>query len=629
MIPAQKKVSLVDDIKEAENLLVLFKERINSASEIITDGGDQEQEKSRLLKSISFHKTNLSVIIDMVDDRTDPDAQNINHSKYFSRLKDIDRILKDIRSAVETITFEQYECKLEPVKQSLLKFLDSISGAFQFITPNIQNEIDLLTRYYRLPSHSQESIIPELESLMEQFEENEISLADFVEGFEKDGTKIRGYDEIRIQGGNFSCYQFYETGKKGYEKINACFQKFFKTAVDFMSKRKSEPDFRKLLDRVEKFPESISRMDELFEIHSCINLTHQKIGKKYSFHERYKELAQPLEEFNKIKNTLIYYHHEAFEKTVRELEKNFDEEADLKRFEDIVEELRKLKEVKAIAFDRLQMIFSKLDEKNFNIVLQQKEAEDITIEITPHHEHKYGRKNLERINIIIQEIDFWYPVENKQLLFQDLGLMTRKFQNGEQIDAERFYTLIKSYDREIEKNTRIYYAKKIQYLKNVYSLFHNLIMNQSNRIKLGSRLKNPNIWKEISPRLKVVSKALLVLSSESPSLEDNVNKFVFIKIATEELSQLLYDLSMQLFASYRNVDVKSVGSMTDILSVYNEFYDVYSLWSVFIHYFNKNFIGSFSINEEVVAKVTKSSNCQARLSRYFPDSETEPQKTSG
>jgi hypothetical protein len=629
MISAQNKVSLVDDIKEAENLLTLFKERVENASEIIADGRDPTKEKSRILKLVSFHRKNLSVIIDIVDDRTDPDVQNINHSNHFARLKDIDRILKDIRSMAETITLEQYECKLDPVKQSLSKSLDSISGVFQFITPNIQNEITLLTRHYRLTSNSQESIIPELEVLLEEFEENEISLADFANGYEKNGTRISGFDDLRIKGGKFSQYQFYEAGKKNYEKINVCFHQYYKTSMDFMSKRKTEPDFRKLLDRMEKFPQSITKMEELFEIHSCINLVHQKIGKKYSFHERFKELTPPLDELNKIKNTLIYYHHEAFEKRVKELETSFDEEVDLKRFEDIVEEVRKQIEAKTTPFDRLQMIFTRLEEKNFNIVLQQKEAEDITIEITPHHEHKFGRKNLERINIIIQEIDFWYPVESKQLLFQDLGLMTRKFQNGEPIDEERFYTLIKAYDKEMEKNSRIYYPKKIQQLKNVYSLFHNLIMQRPNRIKLGSRLQNPNIWKEISPRLKVVSKALLVLNSESPSLEGNVNKFVFIKIATEELCQLLYDLSMQLFAVYRNVDVKSVGGMTDILSIYNEFYDVYSLWSVFIHYFNKNFIGNFPINEEVVAKVTKSSHCQARLSHLFPDSENEPQNTSG
>jgi len=189
--------------------------------------------------------------------------------------------------------------------------------------------------------------------------------------------------------------------------------------------------------------------------------------------------------------------------------------------------------------------------------------------------------------------------------------------------------LIKSYDQEIEKNTRIYYPKKIQYLKTVYTLFHNLIMQRANRNKLGSRLQNPNIWPEISPRLKVVSKAILVLNSDSPSLAGNVNKFVFIKIATEELCQLLYDLAMQLFAVYRGVDLRSVGNMTSILSIYNEFYDIYSLWSVFNHYFNKNHFNNFSINEDIVVQITKNDHCKERLRSLLSESEDEPQKTSG
>ncbi len=366
MIPAKNKVSLSEDIKEAENLLVLFKERVGNASEIIADAGDPEKERSRILKLLSFNKQNLTVIREMVDDRTEPDAQNINHPKYFARLKAIDHILKDIRSMAEAIAFAQYECKLELIRQALCKSLDDISEAFQFLIPSIKNEIALLTKHYRLPSHTQQSIIPELEALVEQFEGNEISLTEFAEGYEIDGTKISGYDALRIKGGKFSKYQFYENGKSGYNEINVSFHRFMKTAVDFMSKRKKELDFRKLLDRMDKFPESISNMNELFEIHVCMNLVYQKIGKKYSFHERFKELTLPLEEFNKLKNTLIFYHHESFEKTVKGLEGNFGEEADLKRFEDIVEEVKKQMEFKVASFDSLQMIFSKLEEKNFN-----------------------------------------------------------------------------------------------------------------------------------------------------------------------------------------------------------------------------------------------------------------------
>ena len=81
-----------------------------------------------------------------------------------------------------------------------------------------------------------------------------------------------------------------------------------------------------------------------------------------------------------------------------------------------------------IYFSRLDMIFSKLLRKNFNIVVREKDADDITITITPHHEKKYGRDILNRINIIIQEIDFWYPPNEKQLLFQSIAKTTEKIQ---------------------------------------------------------------------------------------------------------------------------------------------------------------------------------------------------------
>jgi hypothetical protein len=629
MISAPNLLYLKEEIKAVEKLLFLFMDRVKNSSDIIAEGKDPEQEKAKILKQVSSQIQGLSKIVDLANDRTDIEASNDSHPKYFARLKEINLVLKGLRSMVETIVYEQYECKLEAFKPDLFKSLDAVSGMFRFITPNIKNEIEILTRHFRIPSNSHQSIISELEALIEKFEEHKISLGDFSGGYGKNGSRVFGYDDLRVKGGKFSKYQFYENSSAKYKEINACFQRFIKTATDFLSKRVTESDLRKLLDRIEKLPQSITRMEELFEIHICINLVYQKTGKKYSFHERFKELTAPLEEFNKLKNTLIYYHDEAFEGTVSVLEKNFEEEADLKRFEDIIEEVRKLIESKTVSFSDLRTVFNKLKDRNFNIVLQQKEAADITIEITPHHEQKVGRKNLERINIIIQEIDFWYPIENKQLLFQDLGLITRKFQNDEPIDEKRFFSLIKSYDKEIEKNTRIYYPKKIQYLKNIYSLFHKFIMQGTNREKLGRRLQNPNIWKEINPRLKVVSKALLVLNSDSASLVANVNKFAFIKIATEELCQLLYDLSMQLFVTYRNVDIKSVGTMTDIMSVYNEFYDVYSLWSVFNHYFNKNHIGNFDINEEVIMQVTKDKHCQERFSQLFAESKSGSQITSG
>ena len=367
MISGKNIICLEEDLKESEHLLVLFRERLENASEIITDDGDPEQEKKRILKLVSSRKKGLSAIREMVNGKRDLDASNIRYPKYFSRLKQIGQILLGIRSTAETLAFEQYECKLDVVTQELSKSLASIAGLFQFITPNIRNEINIFNKYYRLPSNIQNSIIPELEALMEQFEEGEITLDAFINGYEKEGERTQGYDELRVQDGLFSKYQFYENSPQDFAEINLNFQKFFKPAIDFMSKRTSEPDFRKLLDRMQKLPGTITRSNEIFEIHISINQVYLKIGKKYSFHDRFKELTAPLEEFNKLKNNLIYYHEEAFDKNIKDLEGIFKEEADLKRFEDIIEEVRKQLELKTMSFDRLPMIFNKLEQRDFNI----------------------------------------------------------------------------------------------------------------------------------------------------------------------------------------------------------------------------------------------------------------------
>ena len=65
-------------------------------------------------------------------------------------------------------------------------------------------------------------------------------------------------------------------------------------------------------------------------------------------------------------------------------------------------------------------------------------------------------------------------------------------------------------------------------------------------------------------------------------MKKNVNKFPFLRVAIEHLSQVLYDLSMQLFISFEGIDGRSVTNMTNILSTYNELRDTPSLWELFL-----------------------------------------------
>jgi hypothetical protein len=87
--------------------------------------------------------------------------------------------------------------------------------------------------------------------------------------------------------------------------------------------------------------------------------------------------------------------------------------------------------------------------------------------------------------------------------------------------------------------------------------------------------------------LEVVGKNIAVLSSDNAVLRKNVNKFSFLKTGIEKMSQLLYDLSIQLFILFEGLDARSITNMTNILSTYNEFHDLASFWASFSHYFKK------------------------------------------
>ncbi|MBT5763573.1 MAG: hypothetical protein HOI59_06900, partial [Nitrospina sp.] len=114
-----------------------------------------------------------------------------------------------------------------------------------------------------------------------------------------------------------------------------------------------------------------------------------------------------------------------------------------------------------------------------------------------------------------------------------------------------------------------------------------------------------------------VKKNIAVLSSDNASMKKNVNKFPFLQVAVEHLSQVLYDLSMQMYILFDGVDGRSVTNMTNILSTYNEFRDIASLWAAFSHYYSKTSLQNLSVNEKIMLELTKEPRCQSRLKGLF------------
>jgi len=122
---------------------------------------------------------------------------------------------------------------------------------------------------------------------------------------------------------------------------------------------------------------------------------------------------------------------------------------------------------------------------------------------------------------------------------------------------------------------------------------------------------------QISEDLDKVKRNIAVLSSNDASMKKNVNKFPFLKVVTEHLSQVLYDLSMQMYILFEGLDGRSIANMTNILSTYNEFRDCASLWAAFSHYNSKTSLKNLSVNEKIMIELTKEPRCQARLKELF------------
>ncbi len=122
---------------------------------------------------------------------------------------------------------------------------------------------------------------------------------------------------------------------------------------------------------------------------------------------------------------------------------------------------------------------------------------------------------------------------------------------------------------------------------------------------------------QISEDLDKVKRNIAVLSSNNASMKKNVNKFPFLKEVTEHLSQVLYDLSMQMYILFEGLDGRSIANMTNILSTYNEFRDRASLWAAFSHYKFKTSLKNLSVNEKIMIELTKEPRCKARLKELF------------
>jgi len=593
----------------------LCAEKIATVPIIEPKSNTPEEERTHLISVVNSQKPKLQGVLKLVEQTLG--KPGLSARLELQHLNSLGQLFTTMRQEIAQIVEDQYEAKLDMYRQEIFKSIDIILDPIDMLIPAIRYEIVHLERFYSRPANADISVLPEINSIVEKVEDREITIRQFLNGYIDGNENIRGYNELRTLNGQFSKFQFYENSPEAYWPINAKYQQICKTIEPLLNERKAEPELESFLNRVRDKEFSIIKMNDIFETDAFLNQLVKKVDKRYCYRKAVKNIRSMLIEFEELQKTLIIYNEERIEKKEKALLSQSINESEKLRLKTILEETKELITQRKITFSRLDMIFEKLEANNLNIMVREKEEEDITISITPHHEKKFGRDILERINLIIQEIDFWYPDETKNQLFQNLSKITRKIQDDEPIDKNEFLTLMKKYDKEIETNIRKTYPEKARELNNVLMTFQKTFGGKIDRQRLERRLENKGIWDSIHPVLKNVAHNLSILASGNASLKKNVNKFTFLKIASDELNQLLYDLAMQTFVLFDGVEGKTVTNMTNILSTYNKFHDINALWGAFSYYIRKTALPNVAVNESVILQMSQNPNCKSYLAKNF------------
>jgi len=593
----------------------LCAEKIATVPTIEPKSNTPEEERAHLISVVNSQKPKLQGVLKVVEQTLS--KPGLSARLELQHLNNLGQLFTTMRQEIAQIVEDQYEAKLDMYRQEIFKSSDIILDPIDMLIPAIRQEIVHLERFYSRPSNADISVLPEIKSIVEKVEDREITIRQFLNGYIDGNENIRGYNELRTLNGQFSKFQFYENTPEAYWPINAKYQQICKTIEPLLNERKAEPELESFLNRVRDKEFSIIKMNDIFEADAFLNQLVKKVDKRYCYRKAVKSIRSMLVEFEELQKSLIIYNEERIEKKEKALFSQSINEAEKLRLKTILEETKELVAQRKIPFSRLDMIFEKLEANNFNIIVREKDEDDITIAITPHHEKKFGRDILERINLIIQEIDFWYPEETKNHLFQNLSKITKKIQDDEPIDKNEFLTLMKKYDKEIETNIRKTYPEKARELNNVLMTFQKTFGGKIDRQRLERRLENKEIWDSIHPVLKNVAHNLSILSSGNASIKKNVSKFTFLKIASEELNQLLYDLAMQTFVLFDGVEGKTVTNMTNILSTYNKFHDINALWGAFSYYIRKTALPNVAVNESVILQMTQNPNCKSYLAKNF------------
>ncbi len=609
MIGSHQIAALRDHADLLVTQLSLLAEKIQKSDLLEPNENTQEEERAHLVKSIEAQKQKIPEIMKLLE----PVSKGLPPAQERLRiLSQVDNILFSVKYETEALAKNHDECNLDLHKNEVVKAVELCRECFDWILPQIRNEIMFLEKFYGDPLNAQNTVMPEIEDLKLKLEEHKISHDEFLLGYQDRGKKFPGFRDLRKRNGVYSDYQFYDHSFETYREINTCYYEICKSMESLLKEWKLENRFNYFLERLRGKSRPIAKMGDIFDAARFLDNFYKQAVKKFSFTEEMKRVKPLLKNFHDFRRKLVIYDEDAIEQARSALNDHYQKSLDQKRYGLVMTRIETGIQNQFLSFTHLETIFKQLEEGDFNIVVDTGEAPTLGIDITPHHEKLYDRDILNRINTILNEIDFWYPPRMKQEILEKLVPQVERLQDDELEDRNEFFKQMQKFDQELEVKIRLSYNERIREGQKILTNFEKIFSEKQARTKLADRLANQNIWNEITPRIDYI-KAELAATSSLTGSKNNVHRFPHLKNGLEELNQMVYDLSMQLFVLFPGAEDQWVTNMAGILSICNECHDLTTLWAAFSHYHKKIAIPNFQINESMIMETTKNPLCKSRF----------------
>lgn len=301
MIDSKALPELKKHLATLTNQLSLFETKVKDAPNIEPGEKSPEEERQRILSLLGSYQKKLPKI---EKDASGPLFKNgsdpIDIPTALQSLEVIDTTLKDLKQNVEEILENPYECKLGIYKQEILKTVELIFSTFDYVLPNIRFELNFMEKYYRAPANMSKSVMPELNDLVHNLEEHNITLDDFFKGYKAGENKTPGYNVLRMKNRLFSKYQFFDNSPDAYKELNDIYYQICKFKEFFLKDKRSEPDLGKFYFQVKEMAMQISRMSDVFATRAFLTSLIRKSKKKYSYVDEVRKSSALLLKFNEL-----------------------------------------------------------------------------------------------------------------------------------------------------------------------------------------------------------------------------------------------------------------------------------------------------------------------------------------